>query len=241
MFSHIPEIVHGFDVGTMSVQPNGYPIAMSAVTFDIISLKMLGCSSVFCRSDDEEAKKVFHYDDTWWKSNSENSPSKQVYDLTFTNATAVYVPDALQTMADYFGKYWRNHRQVVSSKTPSFDVTIMQNALRTCGMRGIDMLQRPSLIDNSHTALRALKFMGMEPNIEIEKAIWTNDKDHLEHFTPHEAGIAGYCTARYYHLLYINSISPHLAKKAHELMTQGKYNQVDFFVEHPELKVTSNG
>lgn len=237
MFSHLPEIVHGIDVATVSVKSNGFPIALSATTYDIPTLKMLGCTSVFCRHDDPEAKKVFHYDDSWWNGNFENSPSKLARDLTFGDKNcAVLIPDALTTFSDYINKYWRNNRQVLASKTPNFDVDILLNAIGTCGTPRIDMLQRPTLIDNAHTALRSLMFMQMEPDQSVEYAQWTKGKGHVEHYAPHEAAEAGYITARYYHLLYINSIDPKLGREAHELMRQGKYDYIEFAIAHPEVK-----
>lgn len=233
MFTHIPQIVHGIDVATTSTKDNAFPVGISVVTIDVATLQVFGCISVFADHEDPKAKKVFDYSDaslSWWKGSKENSPSKLAYDLTFNAEFKVLIPDALRSISDYLGQ-WKKYNQTVASKTPSFDTTVLINACNICDVP-MSLLGFHTLVDSAHTALRSMMFMGFEPNLANESKAWTKGRSFIEHFAPHEAGEAGYVTARLYHLLYLQSIDHELAKEAAELMKDGKYNYTEFSLKH---------
>lgn len=225
----LPELVHGFDIETKSLAPTAYILSGSIQTIEILSLRRIdGIYGTIAPNDPDAA--CFDVDQgtlDWWegKGDPQYAPSRSSYVEAFSGNTPM--PEVLKTWSEYLEPY-KSREAVIVTRGPEFDMPIMMNALKECGVY-MGLFRRFSMNDSDRTAERMLEMVGLNGDLLLEGSRWLNGETYDPHNPKHDAGLSAYRTARTYHMLMlIREFGSDAAKEAHALLQKDEYVPATF-------------
>ena len=230
----LPEEVVGVDVETKSTSPTAYVVSIASVSFNVRTLSQ---TSAFYRTidpNDVDAVACFTEDaDTmkWWRGEGDPSysPDPIAYKEAFSGTDKM--PQVFKDLVDYLEPIRRKFKHVITTRGPEFDIPIISNVLRQCGLyEGI--FRRYSANDSDRTAERFTIAFAFDLDYDCEKVMWCKTKEYVPHMPAFDAGMSAYRTARLYHLAYITRTYGYpKALEAAAIMRTGNYNGAKFLKE----------
>lgn len=225
----LPKLVHGFDVETQSLKPTAYILSGSIQTFDIQQLKRVDGIYGTIDPNDPDAR-CFDVDPStvdWWHGKGDPQYAPSVTSRTEAYSGTTPMPQVLKTWTEYLDKY-KSEESVIVTRGPEFDIPIMMNALKECGVY-MGLFRRFTMNDSDRTMERVLSMLGLNGDLHLEESRWMNGEVFDAHNPKHDAALSAYRTARVYHMCnLIHEYGSDVAKEAHELLQKDEYVPIAF-------------